>query len=223
MQKSSFIDYPDKISTVVFTAGCNFRCPYCHNSHLVYNTGEEISEKFIISYLEKRNKYINALCISGGEPTLHQGLYSFIKKIKEKGFLVKLDTNGTNYELLNTLLDEELLDYIAMDIKAPLDKYKDVVNVDLDIKPIYKSIDIIKNSDIDYEFRTTVCNELLTQQDLIDIGKMLSGSKRYAIQNFRDGDSVIIGKGVLTPFKDDIINEVKRSMGEYCDEIIIRK
>jgi len=119
-QKSSFIDYPNKIATVFFTGGCNFRCGYCHNSTLVRNEDEVINEEYIFQYLEKRKKLIDAVCISGGEATLHSGLYDFIKQVKAMGYLVKLDTNGTNSAMVKKLLDEGLLDYIAMDIKASL-------------------------------------------------------------------------------------------------------
>ena len=135
-QKTSFIDYPNKISTVFFTGGCNFRCPYCHNSHVVKGEGQSINEEEVFSFLEKRKKFIDAVCLCGGEPTLHEELYDFVKRLKERGFLIKLDTNGINTNLIKILLDEKLLDYIAMDIKAPLHKYEYITKTKIDIESI---------------------------------------------------------------------------------------
>lgn len=214
-QKSSFIDFPDKICTVFFTAGCNFRCPYCHNSDLVHNKGEVIGEDFVFDYLDRRKKMIDAVCISGGEPTLHEGLYSFIKKLKEKGYLVKLDTNGTNPDLLKKLISDRLVDYIAMDIKAPIYKYNIVSNTNTDIDKITESMSIIKGSDIDYEFRTTVCRELLTQNDIIEIAEYLKGSKRYYIQNFRDGDTILAGQKQFSPYDTRTLKEIEEQIKSY--------
>jgi pyruvate formate lyase activating enzyme len=119
IEKSSFIDYPNNICTVIFTGGCNFRCPYCHNSPIVNGIGEKIDKMEVIDFLRNRKKFIDALCISGGEPTIQKGLYDFIRQVKKEGFSIKLDTNGTNPDLLKKLIDEKLIDYIAMDIKAP--------------------------------------------------------------------------------------------------------
>lgn len=221
-QKSSFIDYPDKICTVFFTSGCNFRCPYCHNSDLVHNKGETITEDFAFDYLDKRKKMIDAVCISGGEPTIHKGLYDFIKKAKDKGYLVKLDTNGTNLEILEKLLADKLVNYVAMDIKAPLNKYNKVTNVDININKIVESIRILKDADIDYEFRTTVCRELLTHEDIIEIAEYLKGSKRYYIQNFRDGDTVLAGQNQFSPYDTKTLKEIQEQIKSYFGIFKIR-
>lgn len=221
-QKSSFIDYPDKISTVFFTGGCNFRCSYCHNSDLVYNKGEKITEDFIFDYLEKRKKVLDAVCISGGEPTLHDGLYDFIEKVKAKGYLVKLDTNGTSPYTLNKLVADELVDYVAMDIKAPIDKYNTVANADFAIERVIESIDILKNSYIDYEFRTTICRELLTKEDILKIAEYLKGSRRYYLQNFRDGDTVLGGENKFTPYSKKMLIEIKKQIKNYFGVFKIR-
>jgi len=221
-QKSSFIDYPDKICTVLFTGGCNFRCPYCHNSDLVYNRGDIISEGYIFSYLLKRRKMLDAVCITGGEPTLQSGLVEFVRKVKDLGYLVKLDTNGTSPQTLVTLLSQNLVDYIAMDIKAPLDKYRLVSNVPIDINKIIESIKIIENSNIDYEFRTTVCKELLNMKDILKIADSIKGAKRYTIQNFKDNDTVLEGKGKFSPFSKHELKDIENSLKGYFDILKVR-
>jgi pyruvate formate lyase activating enzyme len=222
-QKSSFIDYPDKICTVLFTSGCNFRCPYCHNSGLVKNQGEIIDNKYIFSYLNKRRNMLDAVCISGGEATLHgDRLYDFIVKVKEMGYLVKIDTNGTNPKLLSRLINDKLLDYIAMDIKAPIDKYNIVAGVDINTDNILESIGIIKNSLIDYEFRTTVCKELINKEDIIHISNNIKGSRRYVIQNFKDGDTVLAGKGRFTPYSKKELIEIEGIIEEWFNDFRLR-
>lgn len=221
-QKSSFIDYPDKICTVFFTGGCNFRCPYCHNSDLVHNKGEAITEDFVFDYLDKRKKMLDAVCISGGEPTLQKGLYDFIKKVKDKGYLVKLDTNGTDPDILKKLLADELVDYVAMDIKAPINKYNELTNTNVDINKITESIGIIKYANIDYEFRTTVCEELLTQKDILEIAEYLKGSKRYYIQNFKDGGTVLGGQNNFSQFPRETLGEIEELIKSYFEIFKIR-
>lgn len=221
-QKTSFIDYPDKISTVVFTGGCNFRCPYCHNSQLVNNKGEIIEEEYIFEFLKNRKRMVDGVCISGGEATLQKDIYDFALKVKELGYMVKLDTNGTNPQTLKKLIDNGLLDYIAMDIKAPFDKYSNVTNTNVDIDTIRLSIDIIKSSSIDYEFRTTVCKELLTPEDIFSIAKDLEGTKRYIIQNFRDAGTILAGKGKFTSYKREELNDIGKSIQNMFSNFKIR-
>ncbi|QUH24537.1 anaerobic ribonucleoside-triphosphate reductase activating protein [Serpentinicella alkaliphila] len=216
-QKSSFIDYPNKISTVYFTGGCNFKCPYCHNKDLVNSIGTKFSEDEIFSFLLKRKKFIDAVCISGGEPTLQKDLYKFISKLKSEGFFVKLDTNGYSPDILESLIKDEMLDYIAMDIKGPLYAYEKIAGVKIDVNLIKKSIDIIKGSNIDYEFRTTICRELITIKDIVDIANMLKGSKSYFLQNFRDGDTVLYGKNCLTPYDKEELEELEAILKDYFE------
>ncbi|WP_425449609.1 anaerobic ribonucleoside-triphosphate reductase activating protein [Dethiothermospora halolimnae] len=221
-QKSSFIDYPKKISTVFFTGGCNFRCPYCHNSSLVNNRGDKLSMEYAIEYLVKRKKMIDAVCISGGEATLHEGIYDFIIETKKLGYLVKIDTNGTNPNFIKKLIDENLLDYIAMDIKAPFKKYNEVTGTTVDIGNINKTINIIIESNIDYEFRTTVCKELLDIHDIIDISKEIKEAKRYIIQNFKDGDTILDGKNKFTSFTKDELEDLKQKISNLFLDFKIR-
>ncbi|MDD2678567.1 MAG: anaerobic ribonucleoside-triphosphate reductase activating protein [Candidatus Nanoarchaeia archaeon] len=184
--ESSFIDYPKKISLVIFTAGCNFRCHYCHNPELVEPELPFMSEEKTLKKIESKKDWIDGVVITGGEPTLHADLPEFIKKIKEMGLMVKLDTNGTNPEMIRKLMEEELIDYIAMDVKAPLEEYSKVTSVKIDESLIKKSIELIKNSGIEYEFRTTILPKLLKEEDIIKIGYLLNGAKLLALQTFKN-------------------------------------
>jgi len=186
VHKTSFIDYPGKISAVVFTQGCNFRCPYCHNPELVdaNRYGDTIFIGDVYAYLEKRRGKLDAVVISGGEPTLQPDLIAFLKKVKAMGYLVKLDTNGSRPRVIQEALHENVLDYIAMDIKAPWDKYSLVAGSLVNITHIKKSIALLMNSGISYEFRTTIVNSLLTRTDVMSIAKMIQGAQLYVLQKF---------------------------------------
>ena len=222
IEKSSFIDYPSNICTVIFTGGCNFRCPYCHNTSIVNNIGDKIEEDEVISFLKKRKKFVDALCISGGEPTLQKDLYDFICRIKEEGFLIKLDTNGTNPALLNKLIDEKLIDYVAMDIKSPFAKYSSIGGTSINLEDIRKSIDILLENKVDYEFRTTICKELLTIEDIISIAKEIKGCKIYALQNFRDGETVLAGPNKFIPYQVEELKEIEKAISTLLNKVIIR-
>jgi pyruvate formate lyase activating enzyme len=185
-QKVSLIDYPGRISAVVFTQGCNFRCPFCHNPELVDPGRFEglIPEKEILSFLEKRKGRLDAVVITGGEPTLQPGIIPFILLIKAMGYLIKLDTNGAMPDLLEEMLDRKLLEYVAMDIKAPLDRYGKVTQSNTDPQRIRRSISLIMGSGVDYEFRTTAVRSLLDPADLEEIGRLIPGAKRFVLQKF---------------------------------------
>ena len=185
-QKTSLLDYPDEISAIIWTIGCNFNCPFCYNPDLVKKTAGIISEEEIISFLEKRKNVIDGLVITGGEPFLQKDIGLFCEKIKKIGYKIKIDTNGTFPEKLKELLDKKLVNYIAMDVKAPKNKYKKLAGVDADVSKIDESIQIIKNNAPDYEFRTTVIPGLLDFKDIVEIAKWLEGSKRFYLQQFRD-------------------------------------
>ncbi|QUH20165.1 anaerobic ribonucleoside-triphosphate reductase activating protein [Alkaliphilus sp. B6464] len=222
IEKSSFIDYPNNICTVLFTGGCNFRCPYCHNSSIVNNTGDKIDEEEIIDFLKKRKKFIDTLCISGGEPTLQKDLYDFICRVKEEGFIIKLDTNGTNPTILRNLIDKKLIDYVAMDIKAPLIKYPSIVKSFVDLNDIQESINILLKNKVDYEFRTTICKELLSIEDIETIAKELKGCKTYVLQNFRDGETVLAGKNRFTSYKAEELKEIEEAISSLLNKVVIR-
>lgn len=180
------IEYPGKISAIAFTQGCNFRCPYCYNPELVdpdlYR--ECLSEEGVLSFLERRRGKLDALTITGGEPTIHHDLIDFIKRVREIGYLVKLDTNGACPEVLEQLISGRLLEYIAMDIKGPLHKYKKVTRSKIVEDKIKQSIEIIIKSGMPYEFRTTVPKKLLHEEDLLEMGKLLRNASCYILQQF---------------------------------------
>ncbi len=185
LQKTSLLDYEGKISAIVFLQGCNFRCGYCHNPELSSIQGASpIREEMFFEFLKTRQNKLDGVVITGGEPCLQNGLKDFIKQIKELGFLVKLDSNGSFPSVIENLLSENLLDYIAMDIKGPLDKYNKIIECMCDIKKIEASINIIKNCNIDYEFRTTVLKSQLNFEDFEKIGRLIKGAKRYYLQKF---------------------------------------
>lgn len=179
LQKTSLLDFPEKIAAIVFTMGCNFRCGYCHNPELI-NGEAKIEEVF--EFLKTRQGKLDGVVITGGEPCLQKDLPEFIKQVKELGFAVKLDTNGSFPEMLEKVLPD--LDYVAMDIKAPLEKYSQIVNVDVDTSKILKSIEILKNGGVDYEFRTTVVKSQLSFEDFEKIGQLIQGAPRYYLQKF---------------------------------------
>lgn len=179
LQKTSLLDFPEKIAAIVFTMGCNFRCGYCHNPELI-NGEAKIEEVF--EFLKTRQGKLDGVVITGGEPCLQKDLPEFIKQVKELGFAVKLDTNGSFPEMLEKVLPD--LDYVAMDIKAPLEKYSQIVNVDVDTSKILKSIEVLKNGGVDYEFRTTVVKSQLSFEDFEKIGQLIQGAPRYYLQKF---------------------------------------
>ncbi len=228
--KSSLIEYPEKIVSVVFTGGCNFRCPFCHNKDLVLNPDKipGISEKEIIDYMEKKRKWIDGIAITGGEPTLHKELPAFIKKVKDKDFLIELETNGTNPEMVEHLIKEKLVDYFAMDIKAPLDedKYYKVTGKFGEKKKmlenIKKTISIIQKSGVDYEFRTTFVPGLLTKGDIYTIAEQLKGSKRYVIQKFLPKSTVDSDYEKKDILKPSFFEEFKEKLKDYFDDLVIK-
>ena len=191
IQKTTLVDFPSKIASIVFTQGCNFRCGYCHNPeiHDFKHESKYKTEEFI-EFLKTRKGKLDGVVITGGEPTLQSGLYDFIKQIKYLGFAVKLDTNGSNFNIIKKLINDNLLDYVAMDIKASFDKYDKIIGVHCNIENIKKSISLIINSNVDYEFRTTIINEFHTLQDIFEIIELIGNSKYY-LQNFKNSEYVL--------------------------------
>ena len=189
--KLTLLNYPDKVACTIFTKGCNFKCPFCHNSSLISLDKENDKYKEVISYLNKRKGILDGVCITGGEPLIHKSTKDLIKEIKSMGFLIKLDTNGSNPFMLKELIDEKLIDYVAMDIKNTFDKYEMTIGCKTNIDNIKKSIDIIETSNIDYEFRTTIVKELHTFDDIKGIINMINKKSKYYIQNFRNSDGVL--------------------------------
>ena len=180
--KNSFVDYPGNISCVVFTPGCNMNCWYCHNSHLL-TAHKNICESEIFDFLKERKGFIDGVVISGGEPTLQPDLFEFIRKIKNMGYKVKLDTNGTNYEIVKKLINENLMDFVAMDIKAPFSAYKKITGTDDDMLSIEATKNLLINRNVDYELRTTYSPDL-TLADIETIAKSIIGAKKFVIQKY---------------------------------------
>ena len=189
IQRFSLIDYPSKTSCIIFTQGCNFRCHFCHNPELIEMdaSGDRIMQKPFFDFLKERKGKLDAVVITGGEPTLQRDLTGFIRHIKEIGYLVKIDTNGTNPILIKSLIDQNLIDSIAMDIKAPWHRYSEVAGIEADndlLQAIEDSIEIIIKSNIDYEFRTTTVRELLSVEAILEIASLIRGAERYVLQRF---------------------------------------
>lgn len=194
LQKTTLLDYPGHIASTIFTGGCNFRCPYCHNADLVINPGgcAAYDNDEIFAHFQKRAGILDGVCITGGEPTLQQDLYEFAARIKNLGLLIKLDTNGTHPEIVEKLINDGIIDYVAMDIKHTKERYSEVACMNnFDISTIKRSVELLINSPIDYEFRTTVCAGLHEASDFEAIGQWLKGAKNYYLQAYRLNDNVI--------------------------------
>jgi pyruvate formate lyase activating enzyme len=222
LQKTTLIDYPGKVACLVFTVGCNFRCGYCHNPELHGKKDSIISAEDFFQFLKDRRGKLEGVVITGGEPTIQPDLPIFIEKIKELNYLVKLDTQGSLPNVVDKLLKNKLLDYIAMDIKAPINKYREISNSPIDGENILQSINLIKNSGIDYEFRTTIVKEQLSVKDIKEIGKLIKGAKRYYLQKFIPGkvlDSTFSNKSSYT---DCELEEIKKYIKKFVSVCEIR-
>lgn len=213
-EKLSLQDFPNQISCIIFTQGCNIRCPFCQNSTLIPMDAKNlISEDEIFNYLNLRKNIISGVTISGGEPTLQPDLESFIDKVKELGLKIKLDTNGLNTKLLEKLIENQKIDYVAMDIKNSLNKYGLTSGVaKINMQNILNSIELLKKGKVDYEFRTTIINEFHTLQDIIEIIKLVGNSKYY-LQNFKNSEYVI--DKTLTSFTEEKLVLWNEILKEY--------
>ena len=224
LQKVSLIDYPGKIGAVIFTQGCNFRCPYCHNPELVdpplYR--ELIPEELVFAYLEKRLGKLEAVTITGGEPAIQSDLGQFAKKIKAMGYLLKLDTNGSRPDVLAELIGTGLIDYVAMDIKAPLGKYRAVTRTPGSGKTIRQSIELIMASGIDYEFRTTIVRSQLTEADIQVMGNMISGATRYALQRYNPTKPLAMDFLNETTFSQEELASLRKRLEKKIKNVMIR-
>lgn len=198
LQKLTLLDFPERVACTVFTAGCNFRCPFCHNASLVVNIPKEteIDEEDFFAFLEKRKGILEGVCVSGGEPLLQADIEEFIKKIKQLGYAVKLDTNGSFPEKLIHLVEHGLVDYVAMDIKNSKETYGITSGVDaLNLALIEQSVSYLKEGHVPYEFRTTVTKQFHSKEEFEQIGQWLQGTEKYFLQNFVDSGD-LIGKKV---------------------------
>jgi len=189
LQPVTLLDYPQKVAAIIFTIGCNMRCPFCYNSSLVLSSeiknNNPLAESDVLDFLRKRKKYLDGAVITGGEPTLQSDIVRFCRKLKKMDYLIKLDTNGLLPDVLEKLINEKLVDYIAMDIKASPDKYKKASGVIIDMEKIKKSISLVMNSGLPYEFRSTLVGGIHNKEDIIEMAKLISGADKYFLQNFK--------------------------------------
>lgn len=224
LQKTSLIEFPGHLSCIIFVQGCNFKCPYCHNPELV------LPEKFlplldtsdVLSFLEKRRKYLDGVVITGGEPLCDDGLLPFIRKVKEMGYAVKLDTNGSLPEVLKEILKEKLLDYIAMDIKGPVEKYSTIAGVNVNVEKIKESISLIMKGNIPYEFRTTVVKEMLGIYEFEGIGNLIKGASLYYLQRFVPSKAVDPSTLSYHTYSDKEFEEIRTIMLKYVKRCEVR-
>lgn len=192
LQHTTLVDYPGKIACTIFMSGCNFRCGYCYNSDLVFNSKNipEIKESEILDFLAERRDFLEGVCITGGEPTLYKNLIPLSRLIKKMGYTIKLDTNGSNPEIISSLIAEKLVDYIAMDVKSSLDSYDRVAGVKVNRERIRMSIGIIKDSGVEHEFRTTIVPDVITEKEIVEIVRLIQPSP-FFIQQFRPAETAI--------------------------------
>jgi pyruvate formate lyase activating enzyme len=227
LQKLTLIDYPGYIAATVFTAGCNFRCPFCHNPELVgrgsWEIGSGILEKDFFDFLKSRQGKLEGVCITGGEPTIQPDIVEFIRKIKELGYKVKLDTNGARPDILRLLYAKKLLDFVAMDIKSDLENYNRTTNSKVDLERIKLSVDLIRNSGVDYEFRTTAVPGLHKEEDFAKIGKWLEGAKKYVLQAFEDKGKILDPRLLKkTRGKGLDLEKIAKSIEKYFRKVEVR-
>jgi len=223
MQKLTLLDYPEKTACLLFTQGCNFRCPFCHNSELLKNEQptDIISEEEVFKYLNKRQGILDGVCITGGEPLLQKDIESFIKKVKDLGFLVKLDTNGSCPATLKKLIDNNLLDYIAMDVKDDFINYGKASGIErINIENIKRSIEIVEKSNVEYEFRTTVVKELHDYDHLKHICEYIGPKAKYYIQNYRDCETVL--ESGLSGFSEGELFDIEKKLKVTYPNVMIR-
>lgn len=205
LEKLSLVDYDGFVAATVFTGGCNFKCPFCHNASLVtdFKDLSVIEEQYIIDYLKKRKGIIEGLCITGGEPTLNKDLPDFCRKIKEIGVSIKVDSNGTNPEMIKTLAGNGLADYFAIDIKNDKTGYAKTIGLNgFDLSNVEKTVSYLINGNIGYEFRTTIISQFHKESNILEIAKWIDGAEKYFLQKFKSGDNCLSPDG-LTPVPDE--------------------
>ena len=225
--ETSFLDWDGKVVSTLYVAGCNFRCPFCHNSGLIEKPQEyeTIPLTKIEEFLLERKDFLDGICLTGGEPTLHKnkGLFDFLRRIKELGFQIKFDTNGLDPECLGQVIEEELVDYIAMDIKGPLDeRYDKLSGVKTNLEKVKQSVKIIMESGVSHEFRTTVVPTLLESRDIEDIAKYLKGAEKFVLQQFVAEHCWAESLREVKPYDREYLEKIVNSCQPYIDNILIR-
>lgn len=236
LQKTTLIDYPGKLAATIFLLGCNFRCPWCYSKELVLpeeiKKHPKISEKYVFDFLKGKKGMLEGVVICGGEPTLQNGLLNFCRKIKKLGYLIKLDTNGSNPEILEKLIRKKAIDYIALDIKAPFvsnSKYNKAIGVKIDLKKIKKSIEIIRDSGLNFEFRTTIVPKVHSINDVEKTAEEIStifGKKelvvKYFLQNFRSEKTIDFKLEKQRPYSDEVLEKMKKVARRFIQNCEIR-
>jgi pyruvate formate lyase activating enzyme len=223
IEKFSSRDFPGHISSTVFLGGCTFRCPYCHNSQLVLEPEaiQSLAPDFFLSYLDGRKGWLEAVCFTGGEPLLHEDLEDLIRVVRERGLLVKLDTNGSFPDRLEALLALGLLDWVAMDVKAPLERYREVTRSNVDVEKIVRSTDLLQASAVKHTFRTTVVPGLVGKEDVTRIGEWLDGAAHYMIQQFVPQTTIDPAYLAVKPFGRAELEEIVAAAKPYFGEVRI--
>jgi len=226
LQKLTLIDFPDRLAATVFLCGCNFHCRYCYNSELVLpqkiKNQLEISEKELFDFLKEKKGLLEGLTISGGEPTINKDLKEFIKKIKNIGYLVKLDTNGSNPKILEDLIDKKLVDYLALDIKSPKEKYNKICKKRVNLKNIERSIKILKESEVEHEFRTTVIPGLIKENDVLKIARWIGPAQKYFLQNFRPEKTLDPKFEKIKPYSQEFLLAIQRKISPLFEVCQVR-
>ncbi len=219
LQKTSLVDYPNKVSSVLFTPGCNLRCGFCHNWRIVVDPKPPfLQEAQALEILEKRKRYVDAVVVTGGEPCMHKELPKFLAKLKERGFLVKLDTNGCYPNVLEECLGS--VDYVAMDVKTSIEKYKQLGAADA--SAVVRSVEMLKTGKVSYEFRTTVVPDLVTVEDIVSIGELVKGAKTHAFQQFVAADTLDKRFESMKPYAPEAIEEFAGVMRKFAENTPLR-
>jgi len=219
IQKTSLLDFPNRICSVLFTPGCNLRCPFCHNWRIVIDPKPPfLNEEMALKIVEERKKYIDAVAVTGGEPTIHKELPKFLKKLKDRGFTVKLDTNGFDSRLLEECLQH--VDYVALDVKTSLKKYVSLGASDT--VELVRTVEILKTGKVEYEFRTTVVPGFVDTTDIYEMREFVKGAKRWALQQFVPKDTLEKSLSSLRPYPPEIFSEYAATIKNYAEEIILR-
>ena len=225
LYKTSLVDFPGKITSVIFTGGCNLRCGYCHNPDMVLGSGDTsaVSEDYVFEFLSGRKNLIDGVTVTGGEPSLQADLLNFLKRIKDMGFLIKLDTNGFSPEVIKAVTASDLADYIALDIKSSPQKYQDVTGRDYPFNTVLETIDILRNSGIDFELRTTCIPQLVTDEDIVLIGENVGRVKKYFLQQFvNTGRLIDPALQELSPYPVAYLECMRNKCLEFAETCVIR-
>ena len=222
-QEISLLDYPGKVATIIWTTGCNFRCPFCYNPDMVLDKTDHVPADGFFSFLKTRKGKLDAVSISGGEPLLQPDLSEFITRVKDLGFLVKIDTNGSFPRKLEELLDANLIDYVSMDVKSSKKNYSEITKISVNIDDIDRSIQIIKSNAPDYEFKTTVIPTYHTRQTILEIARWIHGAKRYFIQQFKSNTKLLSSEMItVKPYPLDELKRMCEMVSSYVDECFVR-